>query len=245
MVHPMKYEQLVNETSAKKLLQDHPLLLAAAKFLYGDNVPLTSSLVLKSHLRTIYRSENRCTTTFSQLWCFYEFPEFGRWDYGSRPVGISLLRPFEIYNRNVVFYRSRKRLKPFQTDPDKVLESIRRRMWCVVSCFVFPLLVTDCEVKDLSPHSLQIRNSFGDRFQLIFDPKTNQLLEVSTERFGGFSSLEKRSPFTIKVLKTKQLEAVILPSILKGFWGLQEAIRIRIKSVTIGKLLKPAMFASL
>lgn len=241
----MKLNIILDLIPDKNILQKNTLLVNAAKQFYGETIPQKPTLCLKSNLRAFFISGKTRMSYLTQLRSYYNFPEYARWDYGHRFFGVPIFKPFEIYNKNVIFYQPRKRLETKFADPDKVLTSLRKRMWSIASCFVFPLLINEITIKETKKDSFVFTNDFNDEFTLKFDMKTNQLKEVITHRYGIGSDFEKQNKYTMKIVETVASGNYILPSLLVGKWEKQSAMNMRIKEVIIGKNLKPIMFAAI
>ncbi len=241
----MKLKLFLDQIPDKKIQQKNTLLVNAAKQFYGETIPQKPTLCLKSNLRSFFLSGKTRMSYLTQLMSYYNFPEYARWDYGHRFFGVSIFKPFEIYNKNVIFYQPRKRLETKYADPEKVLTSLRKRMWSIASCFVFPLLLSNITIKETKKDSFIFTNNFNDEFTLKFDVKTNQLNEVITHRYGRSGDFEKQNKYSVKIVETEVFENYTLPSLLIGKWDNQSAMNMRIKEVTIGKDLKTIMFAAI
>jgi len=241
----MKLNLILDQIPDKNIQQKNPLLVNAAKQFYGETIPQKPTLCLKSNIRAFFMSRKTRMSYLTQLRSYYDFPEYARWDYGHRFFGVSIFKPFEIYNKNVIFYQPRKRLETKFADPEKVLTSLRKRMWSIASCFVFPLLINKITLKETKKDSIIFTNNFNDEFTLKFDVKTNQLKEVASNRYGMSGDFEKQNKYTVKIVETEAYGNYILPSLLNGNWEKQSAMNMRIKEVIIGKNLKPIMFAAI
>ena len=155
----MKLKLFLDQIPDKKIQQKNTLLVNAAKQFYGETIPQKPTLCLKSNLRSFFLSGKTRMSYLTQLMSYYNFPEYARWDYGHRFFGVSIFKPFEIYNKNVIFYQPRKRLETKYADPEKVLTSLRKRMWSIASCFVFPLLLSNITIKETKKDSFIFTNN--------------------------------------------------------------------------------------
>ncbi len=241
----MKINLIQNQIPDKEIIQKNPLLLEAAKYYFGETIPQKSTFSLRSNLRAIYISGKIRMPYITQLKSYYNFPDYVRWDYGHSFFGVSIFKPFEIYNKNVVFYQPRKRLETKFADPEKLLTSLRQRMWCIASCLVFPLLLSEITIKETKKDEIIFRNKFNDEFIIKFDEDTNQLKEVSTFRYGMGGDFENQSKYTVNVENTESLGKYNLPNILIGKWEKEIAMIMRIREIIIGRNLQPIMFAAI
>jgi len=241
----MKFNLIQDQMPDEKIIQQNPLLLEAAKHYFGENIPQKTTLNLRSNLRAFFMSGKIRMTYITQLKSYYNFPDYARWDYGNRFFGVPIFKPFEIYNNDVVFYQPRKRLETKFADPEKMLTSLRKRMWCIASCFVFPLLLSEITIKEMKEDTIIFSNKYNDEFTIKFDRKNNQFNEVTTTRYGMGGDFELQKKYSIKVAITESYGKYNLPTVLVGKWEKQTAMIMRIRNITVGRNFKPIMYAAI